>query len=130
MNNRAEIGLLFPGCKHVTLLNDTDSLWTVSFSLGLFNRTIEIRGHTTELIDQERIAWTATHENLVTTGAITFRAISSDATEITYRLEGHIVGSFAFLQDIVLAGKFGELTRAYIRNIREHLEKKAGENAK
>jgi len=129
MNNRTEVGLLFPGCKNITLLNDTDSLWSVSFSLGFFSRTIEIKGHTTELVEYERIAWTATHENLVTAGTITLRDISRAETEITYYLEGYVVGSFAFMQDIVFAGKFGELTRMYIHNIKKHLEKKAVEAA-
>jgi carbon monoxide dehydrogenase subunit G len=122
MIDRTEVGCLFPGCKHVKILNDLDSVWTVKMSLGPFSRTIEMNAHTTEQIENERIAWTATHEHLVTSGITTLRKISDEETEITYRLEGHVIGHFSFLQDIVVAEKLGELTRAFMKNIKERLE--------
>lgn len=125
MNDRAEVGRLFPGCKKVTILNDLDSIWTVEFSLGPFSRTIEMQGHTAELMENERIAWTATHEHLVTAGTITFRQISRGETEITYRLEARVIGHFAFLQDIIMAEKLGELSRIFMKNIKERLAREA-----
>jgi carbon monoxide dehydrogenase subunit G len=122
MVDRSEVGCLFPGCKRVRILNDLDSIWTVKMSLGPFSRTIEMNAHTIEQIENERIAWTATHEHLVTSGITTLRKISDAETEITYRLEGHVIGHFSFLQDIVVAEKLGELTRAFMKNIKERLE--------
>ena len=122
MVDRSEVGCLFPGCKRVRILNDLDSIWTVKMSLGPFSRTIEMNAHTIEQIENERIAWIATHEHLVTSGITTLRKISDAETEITYRLEGHVIGHFSFLQDIVVAEKLGELTRAFMKNIKERLE--------
>jgi carbon monoxide dehydrogenase subunit G len=124
MNDRMEVGCLFPGCKHVKILNDLDSVWTVKLSLGPFSRVIELDAHTTELAELERISWTATHEHLVTSGTASFLKISDEETEITYRLEGHVIGHFTFLQDIVVAEKLGELTRGFMKNIKERLEMK------
>jgi uncharacterized membrane protein len=122
MADRREVGCLFPGCKGVKLLNDLDSIWTVKMSLGPFSRLIEMQAHTTEQVEFERMSWTATHEHLLTSGTVTFRKVSDDETEITYRLEGHVTGHFTFLQDMVVAEKLGEVTRAFMKNIKERLE--------
>jgi uncharacterized membrane protein len=126
MADRNEVGCLFPGCRGVKILNELESAWTVTFSLGPFSRTIELAARTTELIKNERISWTAAHENLVTSGTVSFYKISDDETEITYRLEGHVIGHFSFLQDIVVSEKLGELARSFVKKIKEHLEGKPG----
>ncbi len=122
MIDRKEVGCLFPGCKGVKILNDLDSIWTISMSLGPFRRTIEMFAHTTEMDEQRKLAWTATHEHLITSGIVTFRKISEEETEITYHLEGHVTGHFSFLQDIVVAEKLGEVTRGFMKAIKERLE--------
>ena len=129
MIDRKEVGCLFPGCKGVTILDDLDSLWTIKMSLGPFSRTIEMHAHTTEMIEQQRLAWTATHEHLITSGIVTFRQVSEEETEITYHLEGHVTGHFTFLQDIVVAEKLGEVTRGFMKAIKERLEYDAGKEA-
>jgi carbon monoxide dehydrogenase subunit G len=126
MIDRKEVGCLFPGCKGVTILDDMDSLWTIKMSLGPFSRTIEMHAHTTEMIEQRRLAWTATHEHLITSGIVTFTKVSEEETEITYHLEGHVTGHFTFLQDIVVAEKLGEVTRGFMKAIKERLEYDAG----
>ncbi len=68
------------------------------------------------------MSWTATHEHLKTSGIVTFRKISDDETEITYHLEGHVTGHFTFLQDIVVSEKLGEVTRAFMKAIKQRLE--------
>ena len=129
MIDRKEVGCLFPGCKGVTILDDLDSIWTIKMSLGPFSRPIEMHAHTTELIEQQRLAWTATHEHLITSGIVTFRKVSEGETEITYHLEGHVTGHFTFLQDIVVAEKLGEVTRGFMKAIKERLEYDAGTEA-
>ena len=122
MTDRQEVGCLFPGCKGVKIPNDLDSIWTIRMSLGPFSRIIEMAAHTTELIEQERMAWTAPHEHLITSGIVLFRKVSDDETEITYHLEGHVTGHFSFLQDMVVAEKLGEVTRGFMKAIKERLE--------
>ena len=122
MIDRKEVGCLFPGCKGVEILNDLDSIWTIRMSLGPFTRTIEMTAHTTEMLENERLAWTATHEHLITSGLTTFRKVSDNETEITYRLEGHVNGHFSFLQDMVVSEKLGEVTRGFMKAIKERLE--------
>lgn len=130
MTDRLEVGCLFPGCQGVKILNDLDSIWTLRMSLGPFSRTIEMKGHTTEMIELKRMSWTATHENINTSGFVTFRKISEDETELTYRLEGHVTGYFSFFQDIVVAEKLGEVCRSFMKNIKERLEDKAEQEPK
>ena len=130
MNDRPEVGCLFPGCKGVKILNDLDSVWTIRMSLGPFTRTIEMFAHTTEMIENQKLAWTATHEHLITSGVTTFHKITADETEITYRLEGHVTGHFSFLQEIIVAEKLGEVTRSFMKNIKERLEDAAESNSK
>jgi uncharacterized membrane protein len=130
MNDRPEVGCLFPGCIRVKILNDLDSIWTIKMSLGPFSRTIEMFAHTTEMIENEKLAWTATHEHLLTSGVTTFRKSSDDETEVTYRLEGHVTGHFSFLQDIIVAEKLGEVTRAFMKNIKARLEYRAENDQK
>jgi carbon monoxide dehydrogenase subunit G len=130
MNDRPEVGCLFPGCKGVKIIDDLDSIWTIRMSLGPFSRTIEMYAHTTEAVPYERLTWTATHEHLLTSGITTFRRISDDETEVTYRLEGHVTGHFTFLQEIVVAEKLGEVTRAFMKNIKERLEYNAQDEAR
>jgi uncharacterized membrane protein len=130
MVDRREVGCLFPGCKGVKILNDLDSIWTVKMSLGPFSRLIEMQAHTTEMVEFERMAWTATHEHLITSGLATFRKVSEDETEVTYRLEGHVTGHFTFLQDIVVAEKLGEVTRQFMKNIKARLDWTAGNEQK
>lgn len=122
MIDRKEVGCLFPGCKGVEILSDLDSIWNIKMSLGPFTRMVEMRAHTDELVHHERIAWTATHEHLTTTGLTTFRKLSDEETEITYHLEGHVTGHFTFLQDMVVAEKLGEVTRGFMKAIKERLE--------
>ena len=129
MNDRKEVGCLFPGCKGVEILNDVDSIWTIKMSLGPFSRTIVMNAHTTDTVPYERIAWTATHEHLKTSGIVTFRKVSEDETEVTYQLEGHVTDKFSFLQDIVVAEKLGELTRGFMKGIKERLEYQAKNEA-
>jgi len=130
MNDRPEVGCLFPGCKGVTILNELDSIWQIKMSLGPFTRTIEMHAHTTEMLENQRLAWTATHEHLITSGITIFRKISNDETEITYRLEGHVTGRLGFLQEIIVAEKLGEVTRSFMKNIKERLEYRADNEAK
>ncbi len=129
MTDRKEVGCLFPGCISVEILNDLDSVWTVKMSLGPFSRTLVMNAHTTEMIPYERIAWSATHEHLVTSGIVTFRKVSDDETEIDYYLEGHVTDKFSFLQDMVVSEKLGELTRGFMRGIKERLEYNAKKEA-
>jgi carbon monoxide dehydrogenase subunit G len=121
MNNRAVVGRLFPGCKEVKILNELDSLWTVAFSLGPFSRTLQMKGHTTELIENERIAWTATHDLFVVTGETGLRSISSMETEITYYLEARSNGSLTFLQNIIIGEKMRESARIFVEAIKKRL---------
>ena len=125
MIDRKEVGCLFPGCKGVEILNDLDSIWKLKMSLGPFTRTVIMNAHTTEMVHHERIAWSATSEHLITSGLVLFRKVSDNETEITYRLEGHVTDRFAFLQDIVVAEKLGELTRGFMRGIKEWFEDNA-----
>ena len=129
MGDRKEVGCLFPGCKGVEILNDVDSIWTVKMSLGPFSRTLKMNAHTTEMVPYERIAWSATHEHLVTSGIVTFRKVSEDETELTYDLEGHVTDKFSFLQDIIVSEKLGELTRGFMKGIKERLEYNAQNEA-
>jgi carbon monoxide dehydrogenase subunit G len=121
MDNRSEIGCLFPGCKDIKILNELDSLWTVSFSLGPFSRTLVMKGHTTEQIVNRRISWTATHELFAVSGMTNFREISQKETEITYLLEARATGSLTFLQDIIIGEKMREAATIFINNIKERL---------
>lgn len=130
MTDRREVGCLFPGCKQVKILNDMDSIWTIKMTLGPFSRLIEMQAHTTEMIEHKRMAWTATHEHLLTSGIVSFRTVNDDETEVTYHLEGHVTGHFTFLQDIVVAEKLGEVTRMFMKNIKERLEYNAANEPK
>ena len=130
MTDRREVGCLFPGCRQVKILNDLDSIWTIKMSLGPFSRVIEMQAHTTEMAEHQRMAWTATHEHLLTSGEVSFRKISDGETEVHYRLQGHVNGHFSFLQDIVVAEKLGEVTRIFMKNIKERLEYNAMNEAK
>ena len=125
MIDRKEVGCLFPGCKGVEILNDLDSIWRVKMSLGPFSRVFVMNAHTTEIVHHERYAWTATHEHLTTRGIVTLNKISDNETEITYHLEGHVTGHFAFLQDMVVSEKLGELTRGFMRGIQAWFENTA-----
>jgi carbon monoxide dehydrogenase subunit G len=122
MIDRREVGCLFPGCVKVKIIDDLDSVWTVKFSLGPFSRTLEMQTHTTEMKEQEKLAWVATGENMQAAGTVELRKLNDDETEITYRIEGHVTGRFSMLQDIVVAEKLGEVARGFVKNIRERLE--------
>ncbi len=122
MTDRREVGCLFPGCVRVKIINDVDSVWTVKFSLGPFSRVLEMTTHTIESIEQERLSWEATGENMKAAGRVELRRVSDEETEITYHIEGHVSGRFSLLQDIVVAEKLGEVARGFMRNIKERLE--------
>lgn len=125
MIDRREVGCLFPGCVKVKIVNDLDSVWTVRFSLGPFSRTLEMKTHTTEMVDMEKLSWVASGENMNASGSVRLRRLSEEETEISYQIEGHVTGRFSFLQDIVVAEKLGEVTRGFMKNIKERLEYKA-----
>ncbi len=122
MTDRREVGCLFPGCKRVKIINDLDSVWTVKLSLGPFSRTMEMKTHTTEMVELERLSWVATGENVSASGTVGMHKVSDEETEIVYRIEGHVKGHFTFFQDIVIAEQLGEITRAFMKNIKERLE--------
>ena len=122
MSDRHEVGCLFPGCKGVKILNDLDSIWTVKVTFGPFSRTVQMRTHTTELIEFEKLAWEAEGDHLKTSGAVSLQSVSDDETQVTYRIEGHVTGHLAAIQDIVVAEKLRELAKKFIHNIKEQLE--------
>jgi uncharacterized membrane protein len=128
MNDRLMVSKLFPGCREVKILNDLDSLWTIAFSLGPFSRTMVLKGHTTELIENKRIGWTVSHELVVVSGTVEFREISERETEIIYRIEGRIRGPLPILQDIIIGDRMRALGRTYVQNIKEYLDKKVKRN--
>ncbi len=122
MTDRREVGCLFPGCKSVKIINDLDSIWTVKFTLGPFSRIMQMETHTTEMVNLEKLSWVATGQNIMASGTVGMRRIGDEETEITYHIEGHVKSHFTFLQDIVIAEQLGEITRAFMKNIKERLE--------
>ncbi len=122
MTDRREVGCLFPGCRSVKIINDLDSVWTVKFTLGPFSRTMEMKTHTTEMVNLEKLSWVATGENVMASGTVGMCRVGEEETEIVYRIEGHVKGHFTFLQDIVIAEQLGEIARAFVKNIKERLE--------
>lgn len=122
LSDRNEVGCLFPGCKGVKILNDLDSIWTLKMTFGPFSRIVEMKAHTTEMVENESMSWTAQGDHIQTSGFVSLRSISAEETEVTYRLEGHVFGPFSALQDIVVAEKIGELVRKFVVNIKERLE--------
>lgn len=126
MTDRREVGCLFPGCKGVKIINDLDSVWTVRFSLGPFTRTLEMKTHTTEIKEMEKLSWVASGEHIKASGSVALSTSSKEETEITYRIEGHVTGHFSFLQDIVVAEQLGEVARGFVKNIKERLEDASG----
>ncbi len=122
MTDRREVGCLFPGCRSVKIINDLDSIWTVKFTLGPFSRTMEMKTHTTEMVNLEKLSWVATGENVMASGTVVMRRAGDEETKIIYRIEGHVKGHFTFLQDIVIAEQLGEIARAFVKNIKERLE--------
>ncbi len=122
MIDRREVGCLFPGCKTVKIINDLDSVWSVRFSLGPFTRTLEMKTHTTEMREMEKLSWVASGDNIQASGSVFLRKHSEEETEVTYRIQGHVTGHFSFLQDIVVAEKLGEVARGFMKNIKERLE--------
>jgi len=122
MTDRREVGCLFPGCIRVKIIDDLDSVWSVKFSLGPFSRELEMKTHTTEQVEQERLAWVATGDNMNAAGRVELKKVSPEETEISYHIEGHVSGRFSLLQDIVVAEKLGEVARGFMRNIKERLE--------
>lgn len=122
MSDRREVGCLFPGCKGVKIINDLDSIWTVRFSLGPISRTLEMKTHTTETKEFERLSWEAHSEHILASGSVGLKKLSEDETEVTYRIEGHVTGHFHMLQDIIIAEKLGEVTRKFMKAVKERLE--------
>jgi len=121
INNRTEVGCLFPGCNDVKILNELDSLWTVSFSVGPFSRTIQVKGHTTESVENERIAWIVMHDLFTVSGITILRKITEEETEITYQLQAKATGHFTFLQEIVVGQKMRESAFVFVENIKKRL---------
>lgn len=122
MSDRHEVGCLFPGCKGVQILNDLDSIWTVRVTFGPFSRTVRMKTHTTEFREFEKLAWEAEGDHMKSSGSVELKKLSADETQVTYRIEGHVTGHLAALQDIVVAEKLKELARKFIHNIKEQLE--------
>ncbi len=125
MTDRREVGCLFPGCKGVKIINDLDSLWTVQFFLGPFSRTLEMKTHTTEQKEPERLSWKAQGEHISASGSVIMSKLTEEETEITYRIEGHVTGHFSMIQDIIVAEKLGEITRKFMKAVKERLEWRA-----
>ena len=121
MSDRHEVGCLFPGCKGVKILNDLD-IWTVKMSFCHFTRTMEMKTHTTEFKEFEKLAWTATGDHITSSGFVSLKKISDDETEVTYRVEGNATGPLSALGDIVVAEKLRELAKKFTRNIKDQLE--------
>jgi len=121
MNDRSTVASLFPGCTKVEILNDLDSLWTVNFAVGPFNRTLELRGHTTALIKNELIAWTVQHDLFRVSGSTILRKVTAEKTEISYTLEAEMAGYFIFIQEIVAGQKVKETARIFVENIKKSL---------
>ncbi len=125
MKDRREVGCLFPGCMSVKIIDDLDSVWTVRFSLGPFARTLEMKTHTNDMVEMEKLSWVAYGENIKASGSVALSKLSEEETEICYRIEGHVTGRFSFIQDIVVAEKLGEVARGFMKNIKERLETSA-----
>lgn len=125
MLDRVAVAGLFPGCKEVKILNETDSLWTVAFSLGPFSKTVELMGHTTELKENERIAWTATHDLFTFAGIASFREVSEKETEVNYQISVDQKVPASFFQDILVGERMRALGREFIQRLKEYLEAQA-----
>jgi uncharacterized membrane protein len=106
----------------VKIINDLDSIWTVRFSLGPFSRTLEMKTHTTEAKEFERLSWEAHGEHILASGSVGLKKLSEDETEVTYRIEGHVTSHFHMLQDIIIAEQLGEVTRKFMKAVKERLD--------
>jgi carbon monoxide dehydrogenase subunit G len=122
MSDRNEVGCLFPGCKGVKILDDVDAIWTVRVTFGPFAKIVSLKTHTTVNREFEQLSWIGGGDHIHMSGDVLLRKIDEDVTEVTYRIEGHVTGPFAALQDIVVAEKLREVTKKFITNIKDELE--------
>jgi carbon monoxide dehydrogenase subunit G len=122
MSDRREVGCLFPGCKGIKVINDLDAVWNVRVTFGPFAKTVELKTHTTFEKEFEQLSWIGSGDHIHMSGDVLMKKVSDDVTEVVYRIEGHVTGPFAALQDIVVAEKLREVTKKFIRNIRDELE--------
>ncbi|MCB9561281.1 MAG: SRPBCC family protein [Kofleriaceae bacterium] len=60
MNNWAPFVTGYQGHE---IIDDTDSIWTLKGDVGILSRTVKLRAHITEWIDQERVTFTLTGLN-------------------------------------------------------------------
>lgn len=121
MNDRAKVAGLFPGCTNVEILNELDSLWTVNFAIGPFNRTLDLQGHTTALIKHELIAWTVQHASFTVAGSTVLRKITEKKTEVIYTLQAEMTGYLILFREIIAEQKIKETVRMFIENIKKGL---------
>ncbi len=122
MSDRNEVGCLFPGCKGVKIIDDVDAVWKVLVTFGPFAKTVELKTHTTVYKEFEQLSWIGSGDHIHMSGEVLVRKIDDEITEVTYRIEGHVTGPFAVLQDIVVAEKLREVSKKFIKNIKDELE--------
>ncbi len=122
MSDRNEVGCLFPGCKGVKILDDVDAIWRVRVTFGPFAKEVQLNTHTTVFKEFEQLSWIGSGDHIHMSGDVLLKRLSDDLTEVTYRIEGHVTGPFAMLQDIVVAEKLREVSRKFIKNIKTELE--------
>lgn len=78
MNNWAP---MLTGYQSHEILDETDSIWTLKGDVGILSRTVKLRAHVTEWVDEQRVAFTLTglNEKVDGGGVLVMDDVAADA---------------------------------------------------
>jgi carbon monoxide dehydrogenase subunit G len=122
------IGSCIPGCEHIELVDKDNFITTVKVKVGPFSMRFNFKTAIKEANPPffMRAAGEGNESgkmgHLKQETAISFRSLSENETEISYRSEVSIVGKLATFGDKIMRAKSKEMGKEFAQAVKKNLE--------
>ena len=122
---------LMPGMQECTVIDATDSRWTLKVGAGGMVRTVHVLVHVDEWDEPERVSFSYKLEGDPVEGGGAYIAARKGAheTEVTMRVRVAGSGSMAPLWEAISRPLLPQLAKSFAKKLKAEIEKAAGASA-
>jgi carbon monoxide dehydrogenase subunit G len=122
LSNMEKVAACTPNVESVQVLSETKSEWTLKVKMGPISRKIKLLNETLSSNPPTHAEFKGEGENVTMRGSIDLREVSSDATEVKYKVFAKGSGALAAILDNVIKSQMQSNMDEFRKRVKEKLE--------